>query len=103
MKSSSTDVKQLIGKVLMYISVTGGDGNGQALQLPRETLRLLVPALVMGTKEKNTMVKVASEQAIVVLLRLRRQETLLEVCPCFCFYVRRVVGGSVRKKYCSAG
>ena len=54
----------------------GGDNNAG---VSPEVLRVLVPALVMGTKEKNTMVRAASESAIVMLLGLRHGDQLYQV------------------------
>jgi hypothetical protein len=41
--------------------------------LPTSFLKTLVPLLVNGTKEKNTMVKTGSEQALICVLRLRKE------------------------------
>ena len=57
-----------------------GSGDDHAGLSP-EVLRVVVPALVMGTKEKNTMVRAASELAIVMLLRLRHGDQLYQVMP----------------------
>jgi hypothetical protein len=46
-------------------------------------MKVVVPALVMGTKEKNTMVRAASEAALVSLLRLRQGDQFYQVCPSF--------------------
>ena len=56
-----------------------GEGNGEGEGVTPEVLRVLVPALVMGTKEKNTMVRAASESALLALLRLRQGEQLYQV------------------------
>ena len=42
----------------------------------------LVPMMVMGSKEKNAAVKSYSEQALVCLLRLRQDDSMLNVCTC---------------------
>ena len=88
-KNESIDVKQLVGKALMYAAQVpqseGGDGdsltNGDAhvTALSIDLLRTVVPALVMGTKEKNTMVRAASEAALVTLLGLRSSQQLYQV------------------------
>jgi len=58
-------VKQLIGQIVVYIC-------GKSAQpLDIKLVKLLVPVLVMGTKEKNTVVKTNSELALIALLRLR--------------------------------
>ena len=47
-----------------------------------DVVRALVPMLVMGSKEKNAAVKSYSEQALVSLLRLRQDDSMLNVCTC---------------------
>lgn len=47
--------------------------------LPMSVIKVLVPALVMGTKERNTMVKSSSEYALISVLKLRKGDTLLNV------------------------
>ncbi|KAL8584762.1 hypothetical protein ACOMHN_035681 [Nucella lapillus] len=76
LKNDSTDVKQLVGRMLTYVgdSSEGGGGGGMSV----EVMRVVVPALVMGTKEKNTMVRAASESALVTLLRLRQGDTFYQ-------------------------
>jgi len=58
-------------KLLWPLVVVGG--------LPLDVVKLLVPMLVMGTKEKNAAVKSFSEQALVSLLRLRQDDSVLTV------------------------
>ncbi|KAL8584753.1 hypothetical protein ACOMHN_035672 [Nucella lapillus] len=76
LKNDSTDVKQLVGRMLTYVgdSSEGGGGGGMSV----EVMRVVVPALVMGTKEKNTMVRAASESALVTLLRLRQGDAFYQ-------------------------
>ena len=50
--------------------------------LSMDVVRALVPMLVMGSKEKNAAVKSYSEQALVCLLRLRQDDSMLNVCTC---------------------
>ena len=45
--------------------------------LPIPFLKSLVPLLVNGTKEMNTMVKTGSEQALISVLRLRKEDDLV--------------------------
>lgn len=40
--------------------------------LPTELLKILLPMLVNGTKEKNSMVKSSSESALVDVLIMRK-------------------------------
>ncbi|KAK7087777.1 stalled ribosome sensor GCN1-like [Littorina saxatilis] len=76
LKNDSTDVKQLVGRVLVYMAnAHSGDNNSS---VSAEVLRVVIPALVMGTKEKNTMVRAASESAIVALFNLRQGDRLYQ-------------------------
>jgi len=60
-----------------------------------DVVKTLVPMLVMGTKEKNAAVKSYSEQALVCLLRLRQDDSMLtvrmyhigSVCLSVCLFV----------------
>lgn len=70
MNHQSNDVKQLVARVC---SVLGGRDN-----LAPEFLKASVPMLVNGTKEKNTYVKANSEISLVVVLKLRKGDTLLQ-------------------------
>jgi len=51
-----------------------------------DAVRLLVPMLVMGTKEKNAAVKSYSEHALISLLRLRHDDSTLAVSAFIHFY-----------------
>ncbi|XP_076452806.1 stalled ribosome sensor GCN1-like [Babylonia areolata] len=75
LKNDSTDVKQLVGRMLTYVGDGGTEAEGG---VQGEVLRVVVPALVMGTKEKNTMVRAASESALVTLLRLRHGDAFYQ-------------------------
>ena len=68
MNHSSNEVKLAVSSSCVFLS--------KSLQnpLPVSVLKPLVPLLVNGTKEKNTMVKSGSEQALISVLRLRREE-----------------------------
>jgi len=65
MNHGSNEVKQVIASSSTFLT--------RAIKnpLPLTLLKPLVPLLVNGTKEKNTIVKVNSEQALVAVLRLR--------------------------------
>lgn len=67
MNHSSNEVKQATSASSVYLA--------KALKepLPIPLLKSLVPLLVNGTKEKNTMVKANAEQALVCVLRLRHE------------------------------
>ena len=44
----------------------------QSSLLPASVLKLLLPMLVNGTKEKNSMVKSSSESALVEVMQMRK-------------------------------
>lgn len=67
MKQESNDLKGLAAQILTYL------GKSVPRALPADTLKMVVPMLVNGTKEKNTMVRVNSEYGLVALLKLRHQ------------------------------
>ncbi|KAH7959004.1 hypothetical protein HPB49_007290 [Dermacentor silvarum] len=68
----SNEVKQLVAQTVQWLSRSLDKG------APPQLLRTLVPQLVNGTKEKNTMVRANSEYALVALLHLRTSTQGLE-------------------------
>ncbi|CAH1802155.1 unnamed protein product [Owenia fusiformis] len=77
MKNESNDVKQLTSQVMTYIALSKDEG------LPVSALKIMVPCLVNGTKEKNTVVKSTAETASVAILRINKQQagdTTLKTC-----------------------
>ena len=62
---ASNEVKQLVAQSSHYV---GRHVDGV---LPADFLKILLPQLVNGTKEKNTAVRSGCEVALVTLLRLR--------------------------------
>ncbi|XP_055861350.1 eIF-2-alpha kinase activator GCN1-like [Biomphalaria glabrata] len=70
MKADSNDVKILVAQIISYFA------DKQAGRFTGDLL--LVPALVMGTKEKNSIVKSCCESALVQLLKLRKGEQLYQ-------------------------
>lgn len=72
MKHDSNEVKQLCGQLATYFSHAISD------PLPNSVLKSLVPSLVMGTKEKNTVVKGNSEYGLLALLHLQDGEDTYE-------------------------
>lgn len=76
MKHDSNDVKQLTAQIVIVVAKSSSTALGVPL------LRVLVPMLVMGTKEKNAAVKSYSEHALVALLKLRQNDQTLEVSEC---------------------
>lgn len=73
MKHESNDVKQLVSQVVTYISKSSAE------PLDGTVIKVLVPMLVMGTKEKNTAVRSYSESALVAVLKLRNGNDVLQV------------------------
>lgn len=71
MKSESNDVKVLIGQIFSYVS----DCRTERFRGDNQ----IVPTLVMGTKEKNSMVRSCCEAALVSLLKLRSGEQTYQV------------------------
>lgn len=70
----SNEVKQLVAQTVQWLSRCLDKG------APPQLLRTLVPQLVNGTKEKNTMVRANSEYALVALLHLRTSTQGLDEC-----------------------
>lgn len=78
MNHSSNEVKQLmarastaVGRAEVLRAEAGGAG--------ADVLRALLPALVNGTKEKNTYVRANSEIALRAVLRLPHDDTFHQV------------------------
>lgn len=65
MNHNNNEVKQIIASSATFLNRSTSN------RLPLPLLKPLAGALVNGTKEKNTMVKAHSEQALVAVLRLR--------------------------------
>lgn len=61
----SNEVKLLVAQTSHFL------GRRVDFMLPADFLKVLLPQLVNGTKEKNTAVRSACEAALVALLRLR--------------------------------
>lgn len=80
MNHSSNEVKQLVSRVCSYLA-RRHDKN----TFVPELLRVILPMLVNGTKEKNSYVKADSEIALVAVLRLRQGEDMLQVSITFNF------------------
>lgn len=76
MNHSSNEVKQLMARAAVVVGrdVTVGGPAGAA-----DVLRALLPALVNGTKEKNTYVRANSELALRAVLRLPTDELHAQV------------------------
>ncbi|CAK1552697.1 unnamed protein product [Leptosia nina] len=76
MNHSSNDVKQLMARASVVLARDGLVPSGVGVDL----LRALLPALVNGTKEKNTYVRANSELALRAVLRLPHDEQHYQQC-----------------------
>lgn len=75
MNHSSNEVKQLLAKTCIHLAKTV-----PVESTAPEYLRLVIPMLVNGTKEKNGYVKSNSESALVYVLRLREGDDVHQKC-----------------------
>ena len=83
MNHNNNEVKQLmarastvVGRAEVVVPAVGGAG--------ADVLRALLPALVNGTKEKNTYVRANSEIALRAVLRLPHDENFHQVLATVC-------------------
>ncbi|CAG9834134.1 unnamed protein product [Diabrotica balteata] len=75
MNNNSNDVKQLLARVSFHLAKII-----PAEKMSADLLKMLLPTLVNGTKEKNTYVKANSEIALIALLRLRDGDSMFQKC-----------------------
>nr|CAD7392315.1 unnamed protein product [Timema cristinae] len=75
MNHSSNEVKQILARVCCVLGKTV-----PPQQMAPELLKLVIPMLVNGTKEKNSYVKANSEFALVAVLRLRFDDEMTQRC-----------------------
>ncbi|XP_022916125.2 stalled ribosome sensor GCN1 [Onthophagus taurus] len=75
MNNNSNDVKQLFAKVCIHLAKIV-----PANKMTPEFLKLLLPMLVNGTKEKNSYVKANSEIALIAVLRLKEGDEMNQKC-----------------------
>lgn len=68
----NNDVKQLLAKVCSFLART-------LPELSTEFLKVTVPMLVNGTKEKNTFVKANCEFALIAVLKLKDGDSVHQV------------------------
>ena len=68
-----TEVKQRVAEVCSNLALAAPD------PLDISELKLIVPQIVNGTKEKNSAVRHDSEVALADVLALRKDDSLLEV------------------------
>lgn len=85
MNHTSNDVKQLMARACTLLGRSGwqgaGGAGGPAPGAPgADVLRALLPALVNGTKEKNSYVRANAEIALRAVLRIPGDETFQMVC-----------------------
>jgi len=74
LNNTSNEVKMLVGNVSEVLA-----RRVFPRTLNRDMYRYMLPALVNGTKEKNSMVRAACEAALVWLLHLRHGENTMNV------------------------
>lgn len=74
MNHPNNDVKQLLARVCTMLGKMVPSEN-----MAPELLKLLLPTLVNGTKEKNGYVKANSEIALISVLRLRQGDEVQKV------------------------
>lgn len=72
MKQESNEVKQLAAQITSFLAKSKSD------VLPMNVRKSLVPMLVNGTKEKNTLVRTNSELGLVHLLHLQKGDAVLK-------------------------
>ncbi|XP_050665162.1 eIF-2-alpha kinase activator GCN1 isoform X1 [Leptidea sinapis] len=77
MNHTSNEVKQLMARACV---VLGREGVLEAQGVAADVMRALLPALVNGTKEKNTYVRANSEIALRAVLRLPHEENFHLQC-----------------------
>lgn len=74
MNNANNDVKQLLARVCVHLA-----RSVPANKMAPELLKLLLPMLVNGTKEKNGYVKANSESALIAVLRLKEGDEVHQV------------------------
>lgn len=75
MNHNSNEVKQLVAKTCSYLAKVVPPE-----KITPDLLKLLIPMLVNGTKEKNGYVKSNSEIALIAILQLRNGEEMYTRC-----------------------
>lgn len=74
MNNSSNDVKQLLARVCLHLAKVV-----PTEKMAPELLKLLLPMLVNGTKEKNGYVKANSEIALIAVMKLKEGDEMHQV------------------------
>lgn len=80
MNHSSNEVKQLLAQTVNFLV------KSSEKTLPNNLVKAIIPQLVNGTKEKNTIVKANSEYALVAVLKLREDDTNVQVSLALLFW-----------------
>ncbi|XP_044271833.1 eIF-2-alpha kinase activator GCN1 [Tribolium madens] len=75
MNNNNNDVKQLLARVCIHLAKTVPQE-----KMSSDLLKLLLPTLVNGTKEKNGYVKANSELALIAVLRLKDGDAMQQRC-----------------------
>jgi hypothetical protein len=73
MNNNNNDVKQLLARVCIHLAKTVPQE-----KMSPDLLKLLLPTLVNGTKEKNGYVKANSEIALIAVLRLKDGDDVMQ-------------------------
>ena len=67
MNHANNEVKEVVTSSTIFWSQNKQD-------IPEQVLQIMVPHLVNGTKEKNSAVRISSEQALIELLKLKQDK-----------------------------
>lgn len=74
MNNNNNDVKQLLARVCIHLAKTVPQE-----KMSSDLLKILLPTLVNGTKEKNGYVKANSELALIAVLKLKEGDAMQQV------------------------
>jgi len=74
LQEGSNDIKMLAAEAIKHVARVN------PAPLDNTLLKVLIPALITTSKEKNTAVKVAAESALMYVLQLRDGESTLQSC-----------------------
>lgn len=74
MNNSNNEVKQLLARVCIHLAKLIPPDH-----MAPDLLKLLLPTLVNGTKEKNSYVKANSEIALIAVLKLKEGDVIYQV------------------------
>lgn len=74
MNNNNNEVKQLLARILFHVAKVIPHE-----KLASDFLKIVLPTLVNGTKEKNVYVKANAEIALIAILRLKEGDTVFQV------------------------